>query len=92
MSFRFFSSVLGHTLTFDSTFECAKALLNDHPMIGEPSLDYYNMVETDLRNRAIATVQRLDLELKIFDLLAAKHEIALDLYNEHKEVDAFLAE
>jgi len=70
-------------LTFDSTFKQVKNLLEDHPMTRKPSLDYYNMVELDLHNRMIATVQCLDLELKIFDLLATEHEIALDLYNEH---------
>jgi len=79
-------------LTFDSTFEQAKNLLKDHPMTGKPSLDYYNMVELDLHNPAIATIQRLDLELKIFDLLATEHDIALDLYNKHKAADMAFAE
>jgi len=53
----------------DTVTECVKGVLSD-PMIGEPSLEYFKRVETDLRNCALAAVQRLDLELKTFEFLA----------------------
>ena len=81
------SLVLGHSLEFDNTFERIKTILDD-PMIGEPSLDYYKLVETNLHNRALATVQRLDMELKIFEHLAVEYEFALESLNDHKASDA----
>jgi len=67
----------------DTITECVKGVLSD-PMIGEPSLEYFKMVETDLRNRALAAVQCLDLELKTFEFLATEHETALVSLNDHK--------
>jgi len=67
----------------DTVIECVKGVLSD-PMIGKPLLEYFKMVETDLRNRALAAVQRLDLELKTFEFLAAEHETALASLNDRK--------
>jgi len=67
----------------DTVIEHVKGVLSN-PMIGEPSLEYFKMVETDLRNRALATVQCLDLELKTFEFLATEHETALVSLNDHK--------
>ena len=52
----------------DTVIERTKGVLSD-PMISKPSLEYFKMVETDLCNRALATVQCLDLELKTFEFL-----------------------
>ena len=53
-------------------------------MIGKPSLEYYGVVETELHNHALATVQHLDLELKTFKFLVAEHETTLMSLNDHK--------
>jgi len=68
----------------DTIIERVKGVLSD-PMIGEPSLEYFKMVETDLCNRNLATVQHLDLELKTFEFLAAEHKTALASLNDCKE-------
>ena len=62
-----------HTVFIDSSFrdpviQCAKIVFNS-PMLGEPSLEYYCTVESDLLNRVIACVQCLDLELKFHKIL-----------------------
>jgi len=67
----------------DTVIECVKGVLSD-PIIGEPSLEYFKMVETDLCNHAFATVQCLDLELKTFEFLATEHETALASLNDCK--------
>jgi len=75
----------------DTITECVKGVLSD-PMIGEPSLEYFKMVETDLCNRALAAVQHLDLELKTFEFLAAEHETALASPNDHKAGNVIIAD
>jgi len=67
----------------DTVIKCAKGVLSD-PMICEPSLEYFKMVETDLHNRGLAAVQHLDLELKTFEFLAAEHKTALASLNDCK--------
>ena len=52
--------------------QCAKIALNS-PMQGEPSLEYYCTIESDLLNCIIACVQRLDLELKFHSKTVQKH-------------------
>lgn len=51
---------LGHTFSFDGnimdTIQHAQDVLNN-PMIGKLMLEYYEMVETELCNHVIATVQ-----------------------------------
>ena len=84
-----------HTIFVDSSFrdpviQCAKIVLNS-PMLGEPSLEYYHTIESDLLNYVIAGVQRLDLELKFHKILTGKYETASKLLKEHEEVDTFLA-
>ena len=84
-----------HTVFVDSSFrdpviQRAKIVLNS-PMPGEPSLEYYRTVESELLNRVIACVQRLDLELKFHEILTGEYETASELLKEHKEVDTFLA-
>jgi hypothetical protein len=77
----------GLTYTFDGTvmnnIQRAQGLVNN-PMPCKPTVDYFAMVETDLRNRIVATVQRLDLELKIFEFLVGEHETALASLNDRK--------
>jgi len=75
----------------DTVIERVKGVLSD-PMIGEPSLEYFKMVETDLRNRALATVQHLDLELKTFKFLAAEHKTALASLNDRKAGNVIIAD
>jgi len=75
----------------DTITERVKGVLSD-PMIGEPSLEYFKMVETDLRNRALAAVQRLDLELKTFEFLAAEHETTLASLNDCKAGNVIIAD
>ena len=75
----------------DTITEHVKGVLSD-PMIGEPSLEYFKMVETDLHNRALAAVQRLDLELKTFEFLAAEHETALVSLNDRKAGNIIIAD
>jgi len=75
----------------DTITERVKGVLSD-PMIGEPSLEYFKMVETDLRNCALAAVQRLDLELKTFEFLAAEHETALVSLNDRKAGNVIIAD
>ena len=84
-----------HTVFVDSSFrdpiiQHAKIILNS-PMPGEPSLEYYRTVESELLNRVIACVQRLDLELKFHEILTGEYETASKLLKEHEEVDTFLA-
>jgi hypothetical protein len=66
-----------------NTIQRAQELVAN-PMPCKPTVDYFVMVETDLRNRIVATVQRLDLELKIFELLVGEHETALASLNDRK--------
>jgi len=75
----------------DTVTERVKGVLSD-PMIGEPSLEYFKMVETDLRNRALAAVQHLDLELKTFEFLATEHETALASLNDRKAGNVIIAD
>jgi len=75
----------------DIVIERVKGVLSD-PMIGEPSLEYFKMVETDLRNRALAAVQHLDLELKTFEFLATEHETALASLNDRKAGNVIIAD
>jgi len=75
----------------DTVIERVKGVLSD-PMIGEPSLEYFKMVETDLRNRTLAAVQRLDLELKTFEFLAAEHKTALASLNDRKAGNVIIAD
>ena len=84
-----------HTVFVNSTFrdpviQRAKIVLNSS-MPGEPSLEYYRTIESDLLNHVIACVQRLDLELKFHEILTGEYETASELLKEHKEVDTFLA-
>jgi len=77
----FIFQCLAHTLSFDGTFmdtiiECARGVLSN-PMIGELLLEYYKMVETDLCNRALATVQHLDLELKTFEFTLSPYVLCM---------------
>jgi len=75
----------------DTIIECVKGVLSD-PMIGKPLLEYFKMVETDLRNCALAAVQCLDLELKTFEFLAAEHETALASLNGCKAGNIIIAD
>lgn len=52
----------------DTVIQHAKNAALINPMMGKPTLEYYHMVETYLCNCVIATVQHLDLELKIFEV------------------------
>lgn len=74
----------------DSVIQRAKIVL-DNPIPGEPSLEYYRAVETDLCNRLLGCIQRLDLELKLHEILSAEHETALELVKEHEETEGYLA-
>ena len=83
-----------HTVFVDSSFrdpiiQHAKIVLNS-PMPGEPSLEYYRTIESDLLNGIIACVQCLDLELKFHKILTSEYGTASELLKEHKEVDTFL--
>ncbi|EDQ98992.1 uncharacterized protein LACBIDRAFT_335458 [Laccaria bicolor S238N-H82] len=85
----------GHSLSLDSSIKDfiiarTKAVL-DSPMPGEPTLEYYRTAEMDLRNRVITSIQRLDLELKLYDVLHAEYETIADLLKDYEEIDAFLA-
>jgi hypothetical protein len=60
-------------------------------MPGEPTLEYYRTAEMDLRNRVITSIQRLDLELKLYDVLHVEYETIADLLKDYEEIDAFLA-
>ena len=75
----------------DTITECVKGVLSD-PMIGEPSLEYFKMVETDLHNCTLAAVQHLDLELKTFEFLATEHETALASLNDRKAGNVIIAD
>jgi len=75
----------------DTIIQCAEGVLLD-PIIGKPLLEYYKMVETDLCNHAITTVQCLDLELKIFEFLVAEHETALTSLNDCKAGNMIIAD
>jgi len=75
----------------DTVIECTKGVLSN-PMVGKPSLEYFKMVETDLRNHTLAAVQHLDLELKTFEFLAAEHEIALASLNDRKAGNIIIAD
>ena len=84
-----------HTVFINSSFrdpiiQHAKIVLNS-PMPGEPSLEYYCTIESDLLNHIITCVQHLDLELKFHEILTGKYETASELLKEHEEVDLLLA-
>jgi len=67
----------------DTIIECAKGVLSD-PMISELSLEYYKMVETDLCNHTLTTVQHLDLELKTFKFIVAERKMTFTCLNDCK--------
>ncbi|KIK03465.1 hypothetical protein K443DRAFT_5401 [Laccaria amethystina LaAM-08-1] len=46
-------------------------------MPGEPTLGYFKQQEVDLRERVLLSMQRLELELRLRDILVADYEIAL---------------
>ena len=74
----------------DPVVQRAKTVLNS-PMPGEPSLEYYRHVEHELLNRLIVSIQRLNLELKFFDLLTAEYETASGLLQDHEDIEEFLS-
>ncbi|EDR06519.1 uncharacterized protein LACBIDRAFT_328728 [Laccaria bicolor S238N-H82] len=73
--------------------ESANSLLIDNPLYREilarahaavtnrmpayPTLAYFKQQEVDLRERVLLSMQRLDLELRLRDVLVADYEIAL---------------
>jgi len=72
----------------DTVIERVKGVLSD-PMIGEPSLEYFKMVETELHNCTLAAVQHLDLELKTFEFLAAEHNVGMSRHRVYPFVRFF---
>ncbi|EDQ98944.1 uncharacterized protein LACBIDRAFT_318469 [Laccaria bicolor S238N-H82] len=85
----------GHSLSLDSSIKdfiiaCTKAIL-DSPMPGKPTLEYYHSAEMDLRNHVITSIQRLDLELKLYEVLHAEYETIADLLKDYEEIEVFLA-
>ncbi|EDR02148.1 uncharacterized protein LACBIDRAFT_332718 [Laccaria bicolor S238N-H82] len=85
----------GHSLSLDSSIKDfitqRTRVVLDKPMPGEPTLDYYRTTELDLRNRVITVLQRMDLELKLFEVVNAEYETVADLLKDYEEIEAFLA-
>ncbi|EDR02477.1 uncharacterized protein LACBIDRAFT_332365 [Laccaria bicolor S238N-H82] len=82
-----------YVLGTSSSDESANSLLIDNPLYREilarahaavtnrmpayPTLAYFKQQEVDLRERVLLSMQRLDLELRLRDVLVADYEIAL---------------
>lgn len=54
-------------------------------------MEYYRLVEQDLLNRLIACIQRMDLELKFYEILSIEYETASELLKDHEDIDEFLS-
>jgi hypothetical protein len=79
--FFFFLGEAGHPLVIDNPLY-REILARAHAAVtkrmpGEPTLGYFKQQEVDLRERVLLSMQRLELELRLRDILVADYEIAL---------------